>query len=84
MHRMIYLVLPCLSLGLATADDVAAPHEIGTRRELLVDDSLIDRVAGRAELRLHQPTPANVALETGEPWEGNATNYVTVFQDGDK
>jgi len=84
MHRLIYLVLPCLSLGVAAADDVAAPHEIGTRRELLVDDWLVDRVAGRAELRLHQPTPANVALETGEPWEGNATNYVTVFQDGDK
>ena len=25
-----------------------------------------------------------MALVTGEPWEGNATNYVTVFQDGDK
>ena len=57
---------------------------IGSRRELFVDDALVERLAGKADLRLHQPTPQNVAVTTDEPWEGNGTNYVTVFQDGDK
>jgi len=60
------------------------PVRVGFRRELFVDDALVERLVGRADLRLHQPTPQNIALETSEPWEGNSTNYVTVFQDGDK
>ena len=60
------------------------PVKIGSRRELFVDDALVERLVGRAELRLHPPTPRDVALETSEAWEGNSTNYVTVFQDGDK
>jgi hypothetical protein len=35
-------------------------------------------------LRLHHPTPQNVVLVTDAPWEGNGTNYVTVFRDGPK
>ncbi len=62
----------------------AGPVEIGSRRELFVDDTLVERLFDRAELRMHHPTPRDIALVTDEPWEGNATNYVTVFQDGDK
>jgi hypothetical protein len=35
-------------------------------------------------LLLHHSVPENVALVTANASEGNATNYVTVFQDGDK
>ncbi|WP_165233481.1 hypothetical protein [Aquisphaera insulae] len=82
MKRLLTLALlwNLTAPALASADE---PVPIGTRRELFVDDSLVERLVGRAELRLHHPTPREVALETGEPWEGNATNYVTVFQDGD-
>ena len=74
-----------LSLLLADAISLAAePVAIGSRRELFVDDSLVEHLTGKADLRLHQPTPQNVALTTNEPWEGNGTNYVTVFQDGEK
>jgi hypothetical protein len=61
----------------------AGAIDIGSRLELLVDDHLIDRLAGKAELRLHHPQPRNIALVTDRPWEGNAVNYVTVFRDGD-
>ena len=54
---------------------------IGSRRELFVDGYLVQHLSGRAELRLHHPTPREVALVTDRPWEGNGTNYVTVFQD---
>ena len=57
---------------------------IGSRRELLVDDFLIAALSRDAELRLHRPVPQEVALETDAPWEGNASGYVTVFQDGDR
>lgn len=70
--------------GLIHAGQPASVRDIGSRRELFVDDWFVERLAGKAELRLHQPTPQNVALVTDAAWEGNATNYVTVFQDGDK
>ena len=74
-----------LSLLLVTSISPAAePVAIGSRRELFVDDALVERLVGKADLRLHQPTPQDVALVTDEPWEGNATNYVTVFRDGAK
>jgi hypothetical protein len=80
MNRLLALVIVFSAVTVLPADE---PMPIGARRELFVDDVLVERLTGRAELRLHDPTPREVALETGEAWEGNATNYVTVFQDGD-
>lgn len=79
MTRSVLLVSLLLAPAVLQA---AEPTDIGSRREMFVDDSLVERLVGRAELRLHHPTPRNVALVTGEPWEGNGTNYVTVFRDG--
>lgn len=62
--------------------DGNAPLAIGSRRELLVDDFLIDRLDG-AELKLHKPEPRNVAITCDAPWEGNTSAYYTIFQDGD-
>jgi hypothetical protein len=59
------------------------PIRIGSRLELLVDDSLIESLNGEAELKLHKPEPQEVVLVTGEPWEGNTCAYYTIFQDGD-
>ena len=55
--------------------------DLGSRRELFVDDYLTDRLRG-VELRLHQPVPRNVVLDHYVPWEGNTSGYHTVFQDG--
>jgi hypothetical protein len=57
--------------------------DIGSRRELFVDDFLIERLAGEAELRLHHPTPREIAIVFDAPWEGSGSGYHTVFQDGD-
>ncbi len=57
--------------------------DIGSRLELMVDDRLIERLDGGAELQLHCPTPREVAIVHDEPWEGNNTAYHTVIQDGD-
>jgi hypothetical protein len=68
----------------ATAAQVSAPIDLGSRRELFVDDYLIDRLEGRASLVLHHPQPQGVALVHDAPWEGSGSGYHSVFQDGDK
>ncbi len=56
--------------------------ELGRRRELFVDDYLIERLGGGASLELHHPVAREVAVVHDAPWEGNTCGYHTVFQDG--
>ena len=63
----------------ATAADVV---DLGSRRELLVDDFLIGSKTG-VELVQHNPVPRDVVLVCDKPWEGNISAYYTLFQDGD-
>ena len=56
--------------------------ETGSRRELFVDPSLLDR-AENARLVLHHPQPAEVALVCDRPWETEGPGYPTVlYADG--
>jgi hypothetical protein len=57
--------------------------EIGNRRELFVDNYVIEKMTGGAKLLLHKPVMREVVLDHNEPWEGNACGYHTIFQDGD-
>ena len=79
------------SLALATsllafsANNVCAsdaPLDIGSRRELFVDDSLVEKLTGKAELRLHHPVPQEIALLHDAPWEGSGCGYHSIFKDG--
>jgi hypothetical protein len=74
---LLALLLP-LAAGLA-AD---APLDIGSRRELFVDGALVDRLTGKAELRLHRPVPQEIVIEHDAPWEGSGSGYHSLFQDG--
>ena len=56
--------------------------DIGSRRELFVDDLLVDRLEG-ARLQLHPPQPREVVLRFDQPWEGLYSGYETVLKDGD-
>jgi hypothetical protein len=58
--------------------------DIGSRRELFVDDFLIDRLSGSAQLRLQHPEPKEIVLTHDEPWEGSGSGYHSIFQDGDR
>ena len=60
-----------------------AVWEIGGRRELFVDDYLIERLTG-ASLKMHRPVPREVVLTCDAPWEGNTSAYYTLFADGDR
>ncbi len=60
------------------------PINVGDRRELFVEDALIETISGDASLRLHHPTPREIVLEHDEPWEGTGCGYHSVFRDGDR
>ncbi len=59
------------------------PINLGLRRELFVDDYLIEDLKG-AEQKLHRPIAREVAIVHDAPCEGNISYYHTVFRDGEK
>jgi hypothetical protein len=67
---------------LLAATNYASTIDIGSRRELFVDDFIIEKLAGKAELRLHHPEPREIALVHDAPWEGTGSGYHSVFKDG--
>jgi hypothetical protein len=70
-----------VSLLCATAGILpAAPVELGERRELFVDDFLIERL-DNVWLQLAQPRREEVVLKFDRPWE-YASGFVTVIKDG--
>lgn len=84
------LVLPSLLLALvggfssvSAEDKDAGAITISDRRELFVESTLIDRLVGDADLRLHHPVAREIVLEHDEPWEGTGSGYHSVFRDGD-
>ena len=79
---VLALPLAAGSTSRLEAADSAPPINIGSRRELFVDDFLIGKLAGKAELRLHHPEPREIALVHDAPWEGSGSGYHSVFQDG--
>ena len=57
--------------------------DIGSRLELFVDRYLVERLDG-VELKLHSPTPREVAFRFDAPWEGASSTYVSVLRDADR
>jgi len=68
-----------LSISVA-ADD---PIRIGQRRELFIDDLLIDKLEGCRQ-ELHAPQPQEIVFQFDQPWEGIYSGYVTILKDGDR
>jgi hypothetical protein len=54
---------------------------IGSRRELFVDDYLIDKW-NKLELRLHLPVKKEIVMVYDNPWEGSGSDFQVVFNDG--
>ena len=55
---------------------------IASRRELFTDTELVKTIGGQARFQLHAPTRREVAIQHDEPWEGKASGYATIIQDG--
>ncbi len=81
--KIMTWLVPMLGLGPALVAVCGEPVvDVGSRRELFVDDVLVERFVGDARLELQRPSPREVVLVTDRPWEGNTSAYFTVFQDG--
>lgn len=82
MTRFLFFSTAILALwaSVVPADE---PISLGDRRELFVDDYLIDSMTN-VTLKMHEPVRREVAITFDRPWEGNGGGYTTVFQDGDK
>ncbi len=81
MNKASAILVIAIALILAQAA-CADPVDIGSRRELLIDDYLIDTMKN-VTLKLHEPVPREIAIVHDEPWEGSGCGYHTIFQDGD-
>jgi len=77
-RRLFLGVLAFIFPSLAQAEDAAV--NIGSRRELFIDDHLIDTMKG-ASRKLHHPRLEGTAITFDKPWEGRFTGYVTVLKD---
>jgi len=73
-----------LTRAVEIAEHDQQPIDIGSRRELFVDGLLIERLAGGASRRLHQPVAREVVLEHQDPWEGSGSGYHSLFHDGER
>ena len=75
-----WLVITCgVSFLTASADDVV---ELGSRRELLVDCHLIDRMTD-VRLELNRPRDEGVVVRFDQPWEFPFAGCPTVIRDGE-
>jgi len=59
------------------------PVAISGRRELFLDNTIVEQLAGDAQRVFHRPVAREVVIKFDEPWEGETSGTVTVFQDGD-
>ena len=81
-QRLVLTVL-CLTLSVSStsADDAMPVINIGSQRELFVDDHLIESLTDARRV-LHQPTPREIAIRNDAPWEGAGSGYHSVIRDG--
>lgn len=84
LNRRQFLAATMLAAARLSAAADTSPLNLGSRRELFVDDFLIERFAGKATLRLHSPTPREIVLIHDRPWEGSGCCFHTIFRDGDR
>ena len=56
---------------------------IGDRRELFVDDHIIDTKRTTAKKRLNRPVRRECVMVNDAPWEANGWIYYTMLKDGD-
>ncbi len=83
MRRLILLLVVLSTPALAgePAQQTPVVLDIGARRELFVDDALIESLK-EARRVLHHPTPREIAIRHDAPWEGAGSGYHSVIRDG--
>ncbi len=82
---VLWGLITLVSTPLRAADSAppTSALDIGSRRELFVDDFLIASKTG-VELALHKPEAREFVLVCDAPWEGNTSGYYTFLRDKDR
>lgn len=78
--RLLSIVLWGFVISLCSAD-TPAPVDIASRRELFVDDALIESMKN-SRRELHHPVPREVAIVHDSAWEGAGSAYHSLITDG--
>ena len=80
----VFFIYCSLALSSLHAENkgVSSPISIGNRRELFVDNWIIEDLQN-AQRRLHHPVAREITIVHDQPWEGNVCYYHTVFRDND-
>ncbi len=82
-HIRLLLTLACLAFLAPVAAHAQNDREVldlGTRRELFIDDHLLGEMHN-VQLLVHQPVRREIVAVGDAPWEGNGCNYFTVLYD---
>ena len=83
MRRNYFVFILAAMAWYAPTAMATEPIDIGSRLELFVDDYLIEKMSGGAELQLHRPVERELAMVCDKPWEGNRSGLPTAFRDGE-
>ena len=89
IHKIYFVILLMTVIGpvslLETQVNAAEKEilDIGSRRELFIDEFLIGELKGKATQRLHHPVPQEIVIKHEEDWEGTASGFHSIFKDGD-
>ena len=85
LARICALLIVAATGAASAATDLVTgePISINGRRELFLDNLLVDRLEGGAQRVFHKPVPREVVITFDQPWEGNTCLAVAVFQVGD-
>ena len=73
-------IVGSLLISQATAGEVVT--DLGSRRELMVDEFLIAKMTN-LKLTLHPPVPKEVVMVRDAPWEGSGSDFETAFRDSE-
>lgn len=80
-YGLLFFSLLSIALAETDAPSAADPLDVGSRRELFVDNYLIDKLDG-AGLALNRPKDEGAVMRFDKPWEGLFCGYVTIIKDG--
>lgn len=82
-----YILAICAILGfnslIAVAQHATEVLDIGSNRELFIDDYLLESMTGDIHFDMHHPVEREIVLVHDQPWEGNTCSYHSIFKDGD-
>ncbi len=80
LKKQKFFSLSLLAMATALCADVV---NLGSNRELFVDDKMIEKM-DNAEIRLNRPDEKDIVFVLDREHEGNVSCYFTIMKDGDK